>query len=225
MWQLLVKDLILQKKYFPQNIIIFVFMVILFSLSSNAIGIMLGSATFIFIYSFAMRAFYEDDKNNTLRLLVSLPLKKKTIVYARYFAVLVVNLVITLVFALAAVAMKNYNILLAPGEALAFLYSLPFYLSLYMILCAVFLPINFKLGYIKAASINRFIFMGFFIAIPVLLNFLKNLVPFQTFQNIISSLENIPYNLFMIILPIISLIVYLVSMVISVSFFHRRQIF
>ncbi|NLM05123.1 MAG: ABC-2 transporter permease, partial [Clostridiales bacterium] len=94
MLNLIKKEFIIQKKYLFYYIFYSIFIFVIFSMSSNesaksAYILAAVSVTYIFIqYSCAI-----EDRNNSERILNSLPISKKSIVLSKYFSLMIFSII------------------------------------------------------------------------------------------------------------------------------------
>ncbi len=153
MFKLIVKDLLIQKKYF---LFIVLFSLIgLFFVHSHPAVYYAASSTII-AYCCIMTAIFLDDKNNSQLLLNSLPIRRRDIVLAKYLSVIVytaAGLAATaLIGGLASVAAPSYAV--RPAGFFDIIASL----GTAIILCSIYFPIYFKLINARAlAPINMFL--------------------------------------------------------------------
>jgi ABC-2 type transport system permease protein len=164
---------------------------------------------------------YEDEKNNTLRLLDSLPVRRETAVRARYLStgILTAALMVIIIAALA-VADRTFT-----GVSAAFTICM---FLVYVNLMSVYMPIGFKLGYIKAVNVNRFVFIGIFIlfgAASALMTKLADMQDPNTAENVLAFLDDMDPALITAVFAVVTLLLYIVSMKVSVVFYKKRELF
>lgn len=103
---------------------------------------------------------------------------------------------------------------------------------MFLILMSIYLPLAFKLGYIRAAGINKFIFLGIFafgISAGALLKTyggkLDQLVSPEFKSSVIGFVQGLnPYSVLILVL-VIGMLIFIASMRISVRFFNKRELF
>lgn len=156
-----VKDFTIQIKSILKYIIVGLIMITVFSLVNLIDRNMVFSMIFfVIVYSFVNKALYEDEKNNTLRLIASLPVKREVVVYSRYLSVGFILLSTALLFLALGNAISGGNMANASSEASNLISIVT--LLVFVIMLSIYLPLAFKLGYIKAVGINTFLFIGIF---------------------------------------------------------------
>ncbi len=160
----------------------------------------------------SLRLAYVEEKNNTLFLLKTMPLKTSTIVVSKYLS----ELVIALVFAAVAVTL---NILgLGAGEQGLLVISIV--LPIMLVFVGAYFAMFFKIGYIKASNYLRLLF--FVVFIPLLIPQVG-----KFFNRLLGPLDNIDeFTLshgFMI--AVILLIVYFATSLLAIWFFNSREDF
>ena len=95
--RLAVKDFQVQGRSIRSYITTILVIVLLFLLFGDLkqSRMMFPTAVFILLYRFINSSLYEDEKNNTLRLLTSLPIRREAVVKARYLSTGILILVLT----------------------------------------------------------------------------------------------------------------------------------
>jgi ABC-2 type transport system permease protein len=186
-------------------------------------------AVFAILYGFVNKALYEDEKNNTLRLLASMPVKRDIIVYARYLSTFV--LIIVLYISIWSFSMISDILTIEHTDNVTFIMVVSLFM-LFTVMLSIYLPLAFKLGYIKAAGINRFVFLGLFALIGGVISVLAGVLENKQDSGISRKLAALDVTLssmnIMVIFGCIilfALIVYLISMRISIKFFKKRELF
>jgi ABC-2 type transport system permease protein len=219
---LISKDFSIQKKSLIRYLIVSVFFIFVFAFALEQ-QLLFALAMFPIIYGFLDRSLYEDEKNNTLRLLVSLPIKKELIIYSKYISTALMISSITIVFSIiskifiaSGIWKKNNTI---TSTALLVL------IMIFVILISLYLPVVYKIGYIRAAGMYRFVLMGIFalaISFSVLAKDFFATSKFINVYNFATTLK--PLYLDIIILLLISSI-YVISMKVSSINFNKRNLF
>lgn len=222
--KLVLKDFQIQKSAVPKYVITGLAFVLIFYMIGGMQNQMIFSViSFILIYRFINTALYEDEKNNSLRLLASLPVRRDIIVIARYVS--------TGIFSIALAAIMSIVMALTgmlSGEYLAASFVVFSSFLFFMIMISVYMPLGFKLGYFKAVNVNRFLFFAIFVlfaAIPLLLGRLGGGEPPEFAVRFGAMLEAMEPSLVMAGFAIFALLVYIVSMRISIGFFRKRMLF
>jgi ABC-2 type transport system permease protein len=228
-FRIAIKDFQIQVKSILSYLIIGFVMILVFSLINLLQKQMVyGMVVFTILYGFVNKALYEDERNNTLRLLAAMPVKRDVIVHARYlstgmfmFALCMVMILITgFTDLIVHSTVEPVAVIIIAGIFMTF-----------VILLSVYLPLAFKLGYIKAAGINRFVLLGMFAVIggvtAVFAAVLKNKesdIPqkLKVLDEALSSMN--PASVFVIV-AVFVLIVYLGSWILSIRFFRKRVLF
>lgn len=213
MYHLIKKDLLIQKK----SVILSVLLIIFFSLYFSEIGPGgLTLSVFAVTYMLTLGASAIGEKNDSDKMLISLPLKKSTIVLSKYLSVIVfVAYVIVLnsfiYFFVHFVKLPLNPIPITLVGILGSIVAPVFF-------CSISLPLIFKLGYLKSRMTNLILF--FFIVFggtaliekiakgnPDLANFLLNR----------STTEII----LIVLLP--SLFIFIFSYFLSLFFYNNRE--
>jgi ABC-2 type transport system permease protein len=222
-----VKDFTIQKKNILNYMLIGVVLTIVFSLLNIFDRHTLFSIViFVIVYGFVNKALYEDEKSNTLRLLASIPVKREAIVYARYLSAGIM-LVFTSCLLLALSYIVTGGKAAAESSGIGILASLAIVI-VFVVMLSVYLPLAFKLGYIKAAGINRFIFLGlfaFFGAASVAIGGLRGGETAESVGNMDAFLSSLNLNAMILLLIAAGLLIYICSMWLSAALFRKRDLF
>ncbi len=229
-FRIAVKDFKIQLRSILYYLIAGFVLIVVFSIIGLAQKEMVYSiAVFAILYGFVNKALYEDEKNNTLRLLGSLPVKRDIIVYARYLSTGVLIIILYLSIWSYSVISDILTLEYTKDSTIIMVISL---FMVFTVMLSIYLPLAFKLGYIKAAGINRFVFLGLFAFIggvtAVLAGVLKNRQDSDISRKIAAlDLTVSSMNIMAIYgcILLFVLIVYLVSMRISIKFFRKRELF
>ncbi|MDF2925870.1 MAG: family transporter protein [Paenibacillaceae bacterium] len=232
MRQLIMKDFFLQKRtaymYLAMGMLFFFYFDAMDQ--ENMLSPMIPA--FIIVYSFMNRSLHEDEKNNTLRLLLTLPVERALLVKAKYMSVLSVAVISTIILVGIAVATGAVSFA-DPVERQVHLLVMAACILCYTVILSVFLPITYKLGIIKAQTINRFIFFGFIAlgtTFGALVNSLKSRFnlsgePPAWLDRMGTFLEQMNPYVFFAALLAFSAVVYLGSMLMSIRFMERREVY
>lgn len=233
---LVLKDFQVQLKSMINYVVVgFIFMLV-FTLMGRGLQTAFPMSAFIIIYGFINKSLYEDEKNNTLRLLVSMPVKRDSIVIARYLSTMVVIAVIGAVMgflnALLAGMLPAADVQAGTEVSGAIVNALIVICTglVFMILMSVYLPLAFKLGYIKAVNINRFIFLAIFVlfgAVPAIFQMTGDgsQESFPWILQVKSFVESIDPVWLLALFILFSVCIYVFSMYMSIKLFRKRQLF
>ncbi|MGI6669914.1 MAG: ABC-2 transporter permease [Acetivibrionales bacterium] len=233
---LVLKDFQVQLRSMVNYTFIGLAVMLVFALTGEGLQMAFPVWAFVIIYGFINKCLYEDEKNNTLRLLVSLPLKRDSIVVARYLSTAVMIII-------AGAAMWFLNPLLsgilpaadihAAGDvsrAIVNAFAVVGTSLVFMLIMSVYLPMAFKFGYIKAVNINRFVFLGTFMlfgAIPAIsrLKGDNQQGSFPWMEQVELFIESIGPEWLIALFILFCACIYVLSMCLSIRFFRKRQLF
>lgn len=226
MLELILKDFAIQKKSLKKILFIVLFFTVYFSLLGQQIMVS-TMLTFFIIYGFFNTAFYEDEKNNTLRLIASLPVRREQVVYSRYISLAIVMLVTTLVIRSLAMLLVINGIWEKQPDMDIDTVSLVV-TAAFIVLLSVVMPISFRMSYIKAANINRailFVIFGFFTVATLTLKDIIGDKPPELLTKVVEFFEEADKNLLLAAATVIVILIYLASMRVSVIMFRKRNLF
>jgi ABC-2 type transport system permease protein len=223
--RLVLKDFQIQKgsalKYLLTGL---VFVVVFYLMGGIENQMLFAVVSFILIYRFINTAMYEDEKNNSLRLLVSLPIRRDVIVIARYLSTAILTIVLGVIM-WAVLALTG---MLSGDESLATVLVITSISLVYIIMISIYLPLGFRLGYLKAVNINRFLFLAIIVvfgAIPMLISKLGGGQTPESALRLGEMLEAADPVLAVTGFAIFTILVYIVSMRISIVLFRKRLLF
>lgn len=218
MYNLIIKDILMQKKQVAFSIAYMAFILVAFQGMGEA---MLPMGLVALTYMLSMTSCGYEEKNKSDIMLNSLPVKRANIIAAKYMSVFVYFAMGMLVYALfskiiimAQIPLKTYPITLE-----AFIGG---FVAVSM-MTGIWLPIYFKFGYMKLRVVNFVLFFLFFFGTSYLNKFFKENQNSQWVQNIINFLNsqgNITIALIIFAMVIILLII---SYGLSVRFYRKRE--
>lgn len=213
MLRLVFKDFLLQKKMFLFMFVYIVFFMIAFQGSGNF------QVTPIIVavsYMFLMTSCAWEDKNNSDVLLNSIPIARWRIVAAKYVSLIAYTAVAVLAYWIVKTVISVTGLPLEVA-AIAWEGVLGGLLGVGLV-SALYLPLFFRLGYLRSKSVNFIIFFGFF----GLIGLLPKLFPAR--PEWITALESAEFGA-----PTIAVLVGIfvllqgLSYAFSVTFYTRRE--
>lgn len=160
MLSLILKDLLLAKKTLPFTALYGFFAIFVFAEALDTGNAAFSITVLAVGHMLITRAAYYEDKNKSESMIISLPVPRSQVVYAKYLAVFVYLFMGALSYCFAAVFISLFQIpwyvpplsvMAAVGGAAGLL-----------LISSVSLPILFKFGYIKTRMITMFLFLGAF---------------------------------------------------------------
>ena len=220
MLNLVIKDIFIQKRNFIYIFLYVVFISICFSSNTAGMGLyVLGPI--ITTYLFAYNVVNYDDKNKSEIILNSLPITREEIVKAKYIST----------FVYAIIGIMYATIIGSIAKLIGFsvytmstsLFDIFIIFIAVCIFSAVFFPVYFKFGAIKARIFNTLLFMIIFFAPITAVEYAaknpnNNLVQkMNYFINSTSSL--LQYSLVIVI----GLTILLISLLISLRIYKNKE--
>lgn len=218
MRSLILKDFLLLKK----TILISILYVILMSIGFPNAGTQLLTICMVGItYMLVTTACATDDKNKADIILNSLPLSRKNIVTARYISV----------YLFAAIGLVVYIAV----QLLAGIIPIPFRLapvSLQMmagaffavtLMNALYIPVFFKLGYMKSRIFNFILFFAIFFSIVPLMELIKSNMDRDWVRKAADFLIQMSDAQAFGFITLITAAVIFVSYMISLHFYRSRE--
>jgi len=170
MLNLVVKDLLIQKKYV---LFAFVYMFILIFAFQNMKAFFFTSAAIGFVYILLTTSCAYDEKNKADTMINSLPVKRCHVVTAKYVSVYVFLAMATLGYLLFSVLLGviDFPVEIYPLTVDSFIAGF----VAVSIMTGLFLPVYFKFGFTKSRIVNFVLFFGFFFAVPLIMESIQEL--------------------------------------------------
>lgn len=218
MLNLLLKDLIVQKKS-----ILFVFGYCFFLVFAfqGLEGTAPIAATTAAVYLLIQYSFAHEDKNKSEILLNSLPISRKDIVLAKYLSIflylglaMVAYMAATLIVMAVKIPIKVQFISLQGITTSLFVVSL---------MASAYLPVVFKLGYLKAKMFNIAMFLLFFFIPMGLISLSQNPEFALSLNKTLNSFASWSDWQIALLIAGISLLMMCVSYCISLNIYNNRE--
>ncbi len=220
MLNLILKDLLVQKKsfiftVFYSTFVFFAFSTPVFEQTIYAMG------TIAIAYILILTATALDDKNRSEIILNSLPVKRDSIIMAKYLSIFVYIVVGIATMMVVGLALKllgmpiNYR-LVNGAELVAILMSIG-------ILCSIYFPIYYKFGSANVRIFNIFLFLALFFGPVNIANYMKKNGNNEFITSVLETIRNIPEWMIMSGVVAIVLAIILVSMLITIRIYRKKE--
>lgn len=217
MYHLIKKDILMQKRALKLSILLIIFFT--FTLSNiGPAGLTIG--VLAITYQLALGASALEDKNNSDIILISLPIKRTTIVLSKYVSIYFYAAYAILGFYLAYLIINLLNLRL----------DIPFnFTGLIGAIIAVTLfgsisfPLIFKYGFLKAKMANLIIFFVFVFGGTGLVSYLSENNKLMLSQDLITFLKNRSDIEIFIILMVPLVLILICSYFVSLNFYRKRE--
>lgn len=221
MINLIKKEFMIQKKYFLLLLGYSFFMLIAFSISSSDMAQSAYMAAAIGItYMFIQYSCSIDDQNKSEKILNSLPISRKKIVLSKYGAIMLFSMLSVIVVGLAGMLISKLSFTYIRIIELENIVPI---LSIAWMLAAIYLPVYFKFGYIKAKVFNMIIFFIFFFGPMLAKSYLQKYTGSSSMESILDSIaSNGPIAIAGITL-FTAMILVIVSAIISTKIYSNRE--
>ena len=218
MYSLIVKDILIQKKRLLVCLLIIILMIFSFQ---NIGAAMFTACAGAFTYSLVMTACAYEDMNKSDIMINSLPVKKSEIVGARYVSIFIFFIIGSVVYYLCYVItgitripLKVYP--LSPELLMGGLVSVS-------LIHGIYLPVFFKVGYVKSKMLNFIIFFGFFYGVSSLIAVIQHKTDLPLIKQLIEFVQSRgQIFLLMIMLGFVAVFMY-ASYLLSVRFYKQRE--
>ena len=221
MLNLIKKEFLVQRKY---SLIFFgysIFMLIAFSLSpGGTVESVYAVAGVAITYMFVQYSCAIEDKNNSEKILNSLPVSRNKIVFSKFISVILFSVFVTVIIGLLGELFTRLSFLYIKKISIEEIISI---LTAAWILASVYLPIYFKFGYIKAKLFNIVIFLVFFSGSLLFNSIIKIFFQNPFTMPIIDSLSNQGPIIIGGIILLIAFIIVTLSAAISTKVYYNRE--
>lgn len=221
MINLILKDILIQKKtlWFAALYSIFVFFAFSAPMFSQGLYIM-GAVAISYI--FILTAVAYDDKNNSDVILNSLPLKRSSIIMAKYLSIIVFVALSVGIVGIIGMAIRTFGILPISPRLISITDFLGTLISI-GILCSLYLPLYYKFGSIRVRIFNIFLFLAVFFIPSYLGEMAAKNQPNEFVLGILTGLKNFPDWLIWLVSSAFTLVTMLISMFISIQIYKRKD--
>ncbi|MDU1322679.1 MAG: ABC-2 transporter permease [Clostridium botulinum] len=214
MLNLIKKDLIITKSYIIKALAILIFYIFIFNEMDKQGIYIIG--IYLIVQILISVSFFYGERAKEDYILKSIPAKKKNVVLAKYISIIIYFIAFLILIYLSnfIVHILNFSDIIQSLKISTIFFSL----STIFISMAIQLPIYFKLNYSKGRIINNFIYFGIFIAIYTLYdnNHLNNYM--KTY-----NVSNDRYQKFILIVTIISIILFIISSILSMRIYEKKE--
>ena len=217
MLNLIIKDILIQKKQFIFALLYFGFLIFAFQSFGQ---VMFSAGIVAFIFMLSMTSCAHEDKVKSDIMLNSLPIKKANIVLQKYISVyiyFIMGVITYIVFS------KLIQILQIPVKT----YSLTYEVFITGLIASSFMagsyfPLYFKFGYMKMRIVNFVLFFLIFFGISLLSRYFQGGKDFRFLANLVKLWESNEL-LTIIVSGIIFIMLMLASFSLAVYFYKKRE--
>lgn len=217
MLNLLVKDILIQKKNLYVSLIYILVGLFIFKDLGAGVLAVLGIAI---VYIMSQGAFYLDEKSNGEVLLNSLPISRKYLVTAKYFSAYIYFFTMVIIYSIIVKVIEVFGIITPPLSNVTIESLIAAYSSMVLI-TAISFPAFFKYGFAKTRVLSIVIFAILFGGVSAYMAIIEELAHVELVQNIISILQNdVTVNI--VILASLVLLHY-ISYLLSVRFYENKE--
>lgn len=216
MFQLIKKDILIQKKQIVFSLLLMLFFTLTLS-NLGPTGITIGILAIT--YQLGLGASAIEEKNNSDMILISLPIKKKTIVLSKYVSIFVYLVYAVLGFMCIFLAVKLFNV---PFEVPITKTVVVSAFASGVIYFSISYPLIFRYGYLKSRMPNLILFFvlifgGAASAVNLLNN--EQSVLGQKLSQFLQESD----MMITVILIVVLAIIWTASYLISLRFYTKRE--
>ncbi|NLM72656.1 MAG: ABC-2 transporter permease [Clostridiaceae bacterium] len=218
MFNLVVKDILIQKKRVLFALLYIIFMVIAFQ---NMGLVMFTVGVTACTYMLIMTACAYEDMNKSDIMMNSLPVKKSQIVAAKYLSVFVFFIMGTLAYAAFYGVVKLTGIPL--GISPVNMTNLISGITSVCFISGIYLPIFFKVGYVKSKIINFVLFFSVFFGASYLVTILQESMSIPWLNAIIEFVSDRGETFTAIVFLALILVFMFISYLIALRLYKHRE--
>jgi ABC-type transport system involved in multi-copper enzyme maturation permease subunit len=220
MINLILKDVLIQKKTFLYAIIYGIFSMIVFTSTLTARGAyMFGGMSIAYLLIIYSNGY--DEKNKSEIILNSLPVRRDSIVTAKYVSIFLFFLLGVAITGVAGAVITPMNII--PGMRFMRLSDvLGIFISVGL-MYSVYYPLYFKFGSLKLKIFNIVIYMLFLFVPNILVSIIEENPNDNIVRKVISIIEWSPAWMLQIFTIIVIMIVLIVSMEMSIKIYRNKE--
>ncbi len=216
MFHLIKKDILIQKKSFVMALLLMIFFA--FTLSNiGPTGITVGIIAIA--YQLGLGASALEDKNNSDIILISLPIKKKTIVLSKYLSIFVYLLYAVLGFSCLYLGVNLFAI---PYEIPLTKAGVVSAIASGIIFFSISYPLIFRFGYLKSKMPNLILFFVLILGGTAAATNLFYDEQSVFGQKLVQLLEGSEGG-FTVLLIVVLAIIWTISYLISLRFYTNRE--
>lgn len=217
MYHLIKKDILMQKRALRLSVLLIIFFTITLSNIGPA-GLTVGVLTVT--YQLVLGACALEDKNNGDIILISLPIRRNTIVLSKYVSIYVYAAYATLGFYLTYLIINLLNLPLdIPFNFTGFIGAI----MAVTLFSSISFPLIFKYGFLKSKMANLIIFFVFVFGGTGLVSYLSGNNKLMLNQDIITFFSNRSDIVLLMILMVPMVLILICSYFVSLTLYRKRE--
>ena len=217
MFYLIKKDILMQKRTVKLSII-YILLFTIFISKNEPIGLTIGILSVTYMLALGSSAL--EDKNNSDKMLISLPIKRQIIVMSKYVSVYVFAffaiIVCFLIYFIASLFYPSFIQPITMEGLMAAIISITLFSS-------VSYPLIFKYGYMKSKMANLIVFFVLVFGGSELVNYSSQNNKLTLNQNILTNFNNRTDVEILIILMVPLALILIISYFLSLTFYNKRE--
>lgn len=218
MYNLILKDILVQKRMILFTLGYAIFVLIVFQNPAfERVSYIMGSMAISYLFILGACAY--DNKSEII--INSLPIKRKEIVLAKYLSVLFFAGMAILTIGIIGGMMKGIGLpfphrYITIGDVLGTMVSV-------ILLTSLYLPIYFKYGYIKSRVFNMIVFLLFFFAPNLIVEYVRDNYDQEIIEKTLLAVNAQPSWVFVLGIAALMLILMYLSLQASVKIYQNRE--
>lgn len=220
MINLILKDILIQKKIFLYALIYGIFAVVFFPATMTARGAyMFGGVSIAYLLIVYSNGY--DEKNKSEIILNSLPVRRNSIVTAKYAAILLFFVLGVVITCAAGAVITILNIIpsmrfMELSDVMAIFISIGLMYSIYY-------PLYFKFGTLKLKIFNIVLYMLFLFVPNIIVSLIQENPSNSIAVKFLSMIERNPAWMLQVFSAIVVFIVMIISMEISIKIYRNKE--
>jgi len=217
MINLIIKDILIQKRQLVFSLLYLGFMIIAFQSFGE---IMFSAGIVAFIYMLSMTACASEDKVKSDIMLNSLPIKRVNIVLQKYISIYIYFIMGTISYIVFSKLLQFLQIPIKTYSLTLEVFLAGFMASSFM--AGLYFPLYFKFGYMKMRIVNFILFFLIFFGISLLSKYIQGSTSLHFFYNI-NVLWGNNKMLFIAVAALIFVTLMAISLGLAVYFYKKRE--
>lgn len=220
MINLILKDILIQKKTFLYVLLYGIFTIVAITGTMGARGAyMFGGISIAYMLIFYSNGY--DEKNKSEIILNSLPIRRDSIITAKYASVILFFLLSVVLIGILGAVISVLNII--PGTRLIEVSDvLGIFISLGL-MYSIYYPLFFKFGSLKLKILNIVLYLIILFVPNILISMIEENPNNNIVLRIISIFEGNPAWMLQAFTAILIMIVLIVSMEISIKIYRNKE--
>jgi len=215
MLNLILKDILIQKKYF--YFVLGYIAISLVTMSDSSALYYLVSVTIAFLFSISSFAY--EEKNKCDMVINSLPVTRREVILSKYISIILFSLISVAIMSILGIIVNAFHISYIKLGSIT-LSEIKSIIFTCVILSSVMFPIYFKFGYTKGRLVTFIIYFIFF----GLASTITSSMDEEPIKSIVSAVTGANRGTYQILGFIVLIGIYAVSLILSMGLYEKKDL-